>query len=96
MLKTGNRIVDLGCGSGQLLAELGAGFKERIGLDVSTKRLEEMAGGKVEGWEFHEADLNSVFPLEDESIDAQVANQVIEHIIDPVKFTQECHRVLRA
>ena len=95
ILGTGKRIVDVGCGSGQLLAGLGSAFEERIGLDVSRRRLEELAGGRMKGWEFREADLNEGFPLEDDCADAVVANQVIEHIIDPVRFIGEIHRVLR-
>ncbi len=95
ILGTGKCIVDVGCGSGQLLAGLGGAFEHRIGLDVSRRRLEELAGGRIEGWEFREADLNEDFPLEDGCADAVVANQVIEHIINPVKFAGEIHRILR-
>lgn len=94
-LGTGQCVVDLGCGSGQLLRELAREFKERIGLDISTRRLEEMANGEIDGWEFREADLNAPFPLEDGMADAVVANQVIEHIIDPVAFARDIDRVLR-
>jgi methionine biosynthesis protein MetW len=95
IIGTGHRVVDLGCGSGQLLSDLFGQFEQRIGLDVSRRRLEQMASGQTDGWEFREADLNGLFPLEDESVDAAVANQVIEHILDPVKFAREIHRVLR-
>ncbi len=95
ILGSGKCIVDVGCGSGQLLADLGDAFEKRIGLDISRHRLEKLAGGQIEGWEFREADLNEGFPLEDGCADVVVANQVIEHIIDPVKFAGEIHRVLR-
>lgn len=88
-------MVDIGCGSGHLLNDLAGQFERRIGLDVSRRRLEELAGGHTDGWEFCEADLNYAFPLEDELADAVVANQVIEHILDPVRFAGEIHRVLR-
>ncbi len=94
MLQSGHRIVDLGCGSGELLADLAAQFEERIGLDVSRRRLEIMGGGKPEAWEFRETDLNASFPLEDGSVDAVIANQVIEHIVDPVEFAREIYRIL--
>lgn len=54
-----------------------------------------MANGNTEGWEFRKADLNDVFPLADASADAVVANQVIEHILDPFKFAHEIYRILR-
>lgn len=92
---SGNLVVDLGCGSGELLDALGGRFVQRIGLDVSRKRLETMAGGKTDGWEFREADLNGDFPIGDESVDAVLANQVIEHIVDPLRFGEEIYRVLR-
>jgi SAM-dependent methyltransferase len=87
--------VDLGCGGGQLLSDLAGQFERRLGLDISTRRLEEMAGGRVDGWEFREADLNARFPLEEGIADAVIANQVIEHIIEPMKFVSEIRRVLR-
>lgn len=91
----GRCVVDLGCGSGHLLRGLSGRFEQRIGLDVSRKRLESMGNGDTEGWEFREADLNGVFPVADASVDAVIANQVIEHILDPVKFICEIHRILR-
>jgi methionine biosynthesis protein MetW len=87
----GKRVVDLGCGSGEILADLADQFKERIGLDISRKRLKNSVQGD---WIYYEADLNSRFPLEDGVADVVIANQVIEHIVDPVKFASEIHRVL--
>ncbi len=95
IIGTGSCVVDLGCGSGQLLNALAERFDQRIGLDVSRTRLDTLGDGKTDGWEFHEADLNSLFPLAATSADAVIANQVIEHIFDPVKFSQEIHRILR-
>lgn len=91
----GNCVIDLGCGSGHLLSELSGRFERRIGIDVSRRRLEQMANGQTEGWNFRIADLNKAFPLDDEAADVLVANQVIEHIIDPVGFAGDCYRVLR-
>ncbi len=93
-LGTGYCVVDLGCGSGQLLNSLAAQFEYRVGLDVSRRRL-ELADNKVDGWRFQEANLNTRFPLEDDSVDAVIANQVIEHIVDPWHFASEIYRALR-
>lgn len=78
---SGRYVVDLGCGSGHLLRELSSRFDQRIGLDVSRTRLDTLADGETDGWEFREADLNGLFPLADASADAVIANQVIEHLI---------------
>jgi SAM-dependent methyltransferase len=95
LLGTGNQVVDLGCGSGQLLSDLSDSFQQRIGLDVSRCRLEGSGGGEQIDWVFYEADLNAVFPLESGTVDAVIANQVIEHIVDPVAFVREIYRILR-
>ena len=95
IIGTGSCVVDLGCGSGHLLNALAERFDQRIGLDVSRTRLDTLADGHTDGWEFREADLNGQFPLEDASANAVIANQVIEHILDPIKFSQEIHRILR-
>ena len=89
---TGKRVVDLGCGSGEILDDLIDQFGERMGLDVSKKRLEKY---NKRDWLFIEADLNSRFPLRDGVADAVIANQVIEHIVDPLHFASEIHRILR-
>lgn len=94
IIGTGGNVTDLGCGSGHLLSDLSGSFEQRIGLDVSARRL-EMSGGKTDGWDFREADLNGVFPIQGASADVVIANQVIEHIIDPIKFCQEIYRVLK-
>ncbi|MDN5881381.1 MAG: class I SAM-dependent methyltransferase [Nitrosospira sp.] len=94
IIGTGTCIADLGCGSGQLLVNLKDAFERRIGLDVSPRRLEEMSGSSA-GWEFRVADLNKEFPMAADSVDAVIANQAIEHIIDPERFCEEIYRILR-
>lgn len=91
-INSGRRVVDLGCGSGYMLADLGDQFDERIGLDVSRRRLDDE--NKPVGWTFQEADLNASFPLKNECVDAVIANQVIEHIVNPVNFVSEIYRIL--
>lgn len=95
LIGTGSCVIDVGCGSGHLLNDLAGQFEQRIGLDVSRRRLDEFAGGQTNGWKFYRADLNGTFPLDSRFADVVIANQVIEHILDPLKFAEEIHRVLR-
>jgi methionine biosynthesis protein MetW len=95
ILGSGHRIIDLGCGSGQLLDDLADQFEERIGFDISRARLNSRVDSEPINWIFHEADLNAPLPLEDKFADAVIANQVIEHIVDPFHFLSEIHRILR-
>jgi methionine biosynthesis protein MetW len=92
---SGKVAVELGCGSGQILNDLAGRFDQRIGIDISRRRLDKLVGRQTNGWEFREADLNELLPLERESTDVVIANQVIEHIVNPFHFVQEIHRVLR-
>ncbi|WP_145961352.1 class I SAM-dependent methyltransferase [Salinisphaera sp. LB1] len=92
----GRCVIYLGCGSGQILDDLAGDFEKLIGLDVSRRRVNELRGGKNGGWEFREADLNSTFPLDYGIAEPVIANQVIEHILDPVGSASEISRVLRS
>ena len=78
---TGKCVVDLTCGSGELLHEQGDGFESQIGLDVSTSRMETM-GRREDGRVFQHADRNFTSPLANEKADAEIANRVIEHAVE--------------
>ena len=80
-LQPGMRVADLGCGSGQILNDLVDQFEEQIRLDVSRKIIKKYNKRDLL---CIEADLNSRFPLQDGVADAVIANQVIEHIVDPL------------
>jgi ubiquinone/menaquinone biosynthesis C-methylase UbiE len=95
IVSPGGTFIDLGCGSGQALDSVADLFQERIGLDSSRARLAGRHAEHSASWEFREADLNQRFPLDDESADAVLANQVIEHVVDPGHFCAETHRILR-
>lgn len=92
LLPVGGSIVDLGCGSGEMLDAVGDLFEERIGIDISRHGFSQR---QVHGCTFIEADLNSAFPLRNNWANAVIANQVIEHIVDPMGFVREINRILR-
>jgi len=65
-------ILDLGCGAGLLVRELG-GTKSVTGLDWSREALKRIAGMAVEGM-VHET------PFRDRSFDLVVCSEVLEHL----------------
>ena len=93
-LPRGGVLVDLGCGSGAALDELSEFYEEAVGLDVRAARIEKRTR-PIESWRFIEADLNEPFPFPSEHASVVLANQVIEHVVDPMHFVAETHRILR-
>lgn len=90
----GQTVVDCGCGSGEILKMLEGRFAGRIGLEISEHRLQEVRNPDLEGCTVYKADLNQTFPLADGCADAVIANQVIEHLVNPFHFVGEIGRIL--
>ncbi|HET6277172.1 MAG TPA: class I SAM-dependent methyltransferase, partial [Candidatus Polarisedimenticolia bacterium] len=85
------RLLDLGCGNGSFLSSMQDLGWEAFGLepDREAARAARSAGLAVEPGVLQE----STFPQG--SFDAVTMNHVIEHLPDPVRMLQLCHRVLR-
>ncbi len=91
----GDLVIDLGCGDGAWIDSVRSRYVRAVGIDVSNAAL-TAHGGVVQDWDFIQVDLNlSAVPLDDESADAVRANQVIEHVANPMQFVTEAIRVLR-
>jgi SAM-dependent methyltransferase len=87
----GRRVLDLGCRDGALTREY-AGGNEVVGVDADREALAE---AEKLGIETHWADLDQPLPFEDESFDAVVAGELLEHLRDPQRAVAEAGRVLR-
>ena len=99
----GERIVDLGCGSGSAL-EVVAGRAPAagltlLGLDASAAALRTAARslGRLPNasWLLVEADLAAWLPLADASVDRALCHNVLECLPDPDALVAEAYRVLR-
>ncbi len=92
-IEKGMKILDLGCGTGNLSAQLLDCISlETIGVDKSLPMLEKASkkGLKVL---CADADLNPL-PFKDESLDVVIGAYVIQHIKNRVDLIRECHRIL--
>jgi SAM-dependent methyltransferase len=83
------RILDVGAGEGYLCQLL----QERGYQVEACDYLQDIF--KVPGVPFHKADLNHAIPLPDNTYDAIVSIEVLEHLENHVRFIQECLRVTR-
>jgi SAM-dependent methyltransferase len=84
----GDRVVDLGCGTGSTLAQVDAGLA--LGLDVSSAAL---AGDTL--FVLVQADLKDPLPLADASADRVLCHDVLECLPDPDALVAEAARILR-
>jgi 2-polyprenyl-3-methyl-5-hydroxy-6-metoxy-1,4-benzoquinol methylase len=83
------KILDIGCGSGELLASLPSSF-QKVGLDIASDACKKAKKKGVEvfcsTWEL--ADFNTEF-------DMVIALDLLEHVNDPSKALFKIGRVLR-
>jgi SAM-dependent methyltransferase len=86
------RILDLGCWDGANTIRYVPGDARTSGVEINT---EAAAEARSRGIDVAPADLNSELPFNDETFDAVVSNQVIEHLSNTDAFLSEAFRVLR-
>lgn len=90
-------IVDLGCGTGDLLPLLKSKSLHVIGVEKSVKMLEEARKHyelERDGIDIRIGELEHL-PLRDEEADIAVTNLVLHHLSEPKKAIKEVHRILK-
>ncbi len=90
-------IVDLGCGTGDLLAPLKQKANFVIGVDKSPKMLQEAQqrfAGDGENINLRIGQMEHL-PLREGEADGAVINMVMHHLPEPLKAIREVHRVLK-
>ena len=91
----GDLVVDLGCGDGAWIDSVRSRYARAVGIDISAGPMTSR-GGSNESWEFLQRDLNEgPLPFPNGCADGVRANQVIEHVANPLHFVAEACRVLR-
>jgi SAM-dependent methyltransferase len=98
--RPGERIVDLGCGTGDALAMVAEHLEvDLVGVDASAAGLREAArtlNGLPGGARLLvQADLSTSIPLADASVDRALCHNVLEFLTVPDAFVEEVHRVVR-
>lgn len=90
------RLVEIGCGAGSLLAELaGRGVAPRLdGFDLSTAAIEIARGHGLAGVRFEVYD-GARLPVADGAYDVAVLSHVVEHVPAPGALLAEAARVAR-
>ena len=86
-----NRLLDVGCGAGNLLAAARKNGWNAQGLDVSAGAVKHVRDA---GFQVFEGELqDAAFPAE--HFDVVTAAELLEHLIDPQPLLQEVARILR-
>ena len=92
-LHPGDRVLDLGSGSGEFTAEIATAGGWVVGAEVAEAALAR-ARAQHPGLEFRLVPLDGPLPFEDGTFDLVWASEVIEHVADTARWLSEVRRVL--
>ncbi len=81
-------LLDVGCGTGWLADH----FEHYTGIDASEAAVEIATAS---GRNVRQGDVEAALPFAEESFDAVVLKDLLEHVVDPVAVVREARRVLR-
>jgi SAM-dependent methyltransferase len=90
-LPPGGRVLDVGCGYGDMLAETRSAV--RIGIDVNLDALRQ-AATRAAGARFAMGAVESL-PFKSNTFDGVICSEVLEHLDEPATLAQEIVRVTK-
>jgi 2-polyprenyl-3-methyl-5-hydroxy-6-metoxy-1,4-benzoquinol methylase len=89
------RVLDVGCGEGQLTAAIADAGYQVLGVDVAEEPLRRARSRRAD-LELRRVEPDGDWPLADASFDAVWAGETIEHVADTARWLSELRRVLRS
>jgi 2-polyprenyl-3-methyl-5-hydroxy-6-metoxy-1,4-benzoquinol methylase len=90
----GSRVLDFGCGSGDLVAKLRALGRDAIGIEIDRPAIREhLVADATPFVKLYNGGLP--LPYADQAFDSAIATEVIEHVEDPHAVAKELMRVSR-
>jgi SAM-dependent methyltransferase len=92
-IAAGQRVLDLGCGTGDLTADLAGAGAEAVGMEVAQAALDR-ARARHPQLDFRLAPIDGAIPAADGSFDVVWSSEVIEHVTDTGRWLTEIRRVL--
>ena len=87
------RVADLGCGEGQLTAEIARWASRVIAVDVSEAVLERARARNLSNVVWKRGEIEDL-PIQDESVDLAILSQALHHAEDVVKAMDEASRIV--
>lgn len=87
----GGRLLEIGCGSGQMLKFMGDIGWGAEGIDFDPLAVQN---ARSRGLSVRQGSLENQ-QFDGETFDAIIMSHLIEHVPDPVYLLRECHRILR-
>src|SRR5262249_36054916 len=93
LLEAGSRLLDVGCGPGNLALAVKGKFTDIYGIDIAAQAV---AVARKNGVIAEQVDISTeALPFEDAFFDAVALLAVLPYVYDPCHVLTECYRVLR-
>ena len=93
-LRPGDRVLDLGCGTGRFVAAARDAGADVVGVDIAERALER-ARRVAPGADLRLVSADGTLPLGHGEVDLVWCSEVLEHVPDTAGFLTEVRRVLR-